>query len=199
MDVKDALAKLPSFSSELGIDLKKPEGRFLWFLASLLFAKRISANVAKRAFNCFLREGLTTPTAILTAGWSKLVEVLDSGGYVRYDFSTASAILETMNRLMNEYGGDVDRVHDSSLNPEDLERKIMEFKGFGPVATNIFLRELRGIWRNARPKPSKLALEVARKIKVKEVEEFEPQLVRINLDFCKRSRCEVCPVVHACS
>ena len=44
-------------SVELG--LSKPEDRFKWFLASMLFAKRISAETAKKTYRQFEREGLT--------------------------------------------------------------------------------------------------------------------------------------------
>ncbi|MBN2187383.1 MAG: hypothetical protein JW732_08065 [Dehalococcoidia bacterium] len=37
--------------------------------------------------------GSVTPQIILEAGWDKSVEILDSGSYVRYDFSTASNLL----------------------------------------------------------------------------------------------------------
>ncbi len=71
------------------------------------------------------------------------MEVLDSGGYVRYDFSTASNLLEAMSKLVNEYG-DLEKLHEASANPKDLERRLMGFKGIGSVGANIFLRELRG-------------------------------------------------------
>jgi hypothetical protein len=93
MSVKRALSKLQTYSDELGLDLNKPEDRFKWFLASVLFAKRISAETAKKTYLNFELEKLTSPDAILQAGWNRLVEVLDSGGYTRYDFSTATNFL----------------------------------------------------------------------------------------------------------
>ncbi|MEM2874665.1 MAG: hypothetical protein QW567_01380 [Candidatus Hadarchaeales archaeon] len=191
-----ALSRIPSYSQELGLDLRRSHGRFKWFLASVLFAKRISADIAKRTYREFEREGLTTPDAILQAGWDELVRVLDAGGYVRYDFSTASTLLETMKRL-KEMGG-LERIHDEAKDPADLERKLMELKGVGPTAVNIFLRELRGIWRKADPKPSDLALKVARRLGLKDVKGQESQLVRISLEFCKRRKCGKCPVSEWC-
>ena len=46
------LSRLMTYSQELGLDLKTEEDRFKWFLASVLFAKRISSEVAKRTFSC---------------------------------------------------------------------------------------------------------------------------------------------------
>ncbi|MCS7120867.1 MAG: hypothetical protein RMJ07_06385 [Nitrososphaerota archaeon] len=198
MSVEEILSAIPSYSKELGLNLTRPEDRFKWFLASILFAKRISAEIAKKTFRQFEKEELITPEKIMEAGWYKLVEVLDSGGYVRYDFSTATNMLETMRALKERYG-DLETLHECSRSPQELEKRLMEFKGVGPVAVNIFLRELRGIWRNADPKPSKHAEEVAEKLNLRRIKEYESALVRIGLEFCKKSRCSHCPVRGYCS
>ncbi|MEM2986786.1 MAG: hypothetical protein QXV60_01635, partial [Nitrososphaerota archaeon] len=180
--LEEKLKQIPTYSKEIGLDLKNANDRFKWFIASMLFAKRISSNIAKKTFEKFIEEKLTSIDKILDAGWDKLVEVLDSGGYVRYDFSTATNILENLKKLKEEYGGSLEILHEKALNSKDLERKLLEFKGFGPVAVNIFLRELRNIWDKANPKPSKLALEVAKKLNFKNIEKYESSLVRINLE-----------------
>jgi endonuclease III len=196
MELDRKLSQIPSYSKELGLDLRRSEDRFRWFLASVLFAKRISADIAKKTYLLFEAEGLTTPDTILRAGWDKLVEVLDAGGYVRYDFSTASTLLETMEKIKAR--GGLERIHEEAAGPEDLEKRLQELKGVGPMATNIFLRELRGIWPKARPKPSGLALEVGMRLKLRAVEPFESSLVRLKLEYCKRRKCAECPVRVYC-
>ena len=106
MELERRLSRIPSYSRELGLDLRKPRDRFKWFLASMLFAKRISSEIARKTYKLFEAEGLTTPDALLRAGWDKLVEVLDAGGYVRYDFSTATN--HTLCRNQNPYAPCVD-------------------------------------------------------------------------------------------
>jgi endonuclease III len=199
MSVKEALSKLQSYSKELGLDLSKAEDRFKWFLASVLFAKRISAETAKETYLYFEQEDLTSPDAILEAGWDRLVEVLDSGGYTRYDFSTATNLLGIAKMLKEKYG-DLERLHAESSSPTDLERRLQEFKGVGPVGVNIFLRELRGIWEKAKPKPSPLAVATAQKIglNLEDVERYESQLVRLNLEYCKKRRSSECPLKDNC-
>ncbi len=188
---------LPSYSEELGLDLSEPQNRFKWFLASFLFSKRISSSIAERTFRRFEEEGLTTPESILEAGWDRLVEVLDSGGYTRYDFSTASYLLETMERLKDEYG-ELDEVHARASDPRDLEERLKEFKGVGPVGVNIFLRELRDVWEKARPEPSKVAVDLAERIGIEDVERYESQLVRLYIEHCKKGDCERCPAGEYC-
>jgi len=193
LSVDANLSKLQSYSEELDLDLTKSKERFKWFLASLLFAKRISAEIAKKTYRRFEEEEITTPERILKAGWDRLVEVLDSGGYVRYDFSTASNLLTIMGELKEKYG-DLESLHKESSNPMDLEKRLREFRGVGPVGVNIFLRELRGIWEKAKTKPSKIAIKTAQRIDLKDVESYESNLVRLNLEYCKKRRCGECPV-----
>ncbi|MBO3798696.1 MAG: hypothetical protein QXO47_00615 [Thermoproteota archaeon] len=191
------LRRIKTYSEELGLDLNKPEDRFKWFLASMLFAKRISSKVAKKTFKRFQEEGLVTPEAILKAGWDRLVEVLDSGGYVRYDFSTATNLLHASKTLLEKFGS-LDAIHREARSPKHLEELLKEFRGIGPVGVNIFLRELRGVWSKADPEPSKLAVETARRLGMKRIKEVESQLVRLNLEYCRRSACNACPVSRAC-
>ena len=199
MNVKHALSKLQSYSGELGLDLTKPGDRFRWFLASVLFAKRISAETAKETYLYFEQEELTSSNAILEAGWDRLVEVLDMGGYTRYDFSTATKLLGIAKTLKERYGS-LERLHAESSSPSDLEKRLQEFKGVGPVGVNIFLRELRGIWEKAKPTPSPMAVLTAQRIGLdpEDVERFESQLIRLNLEYCKKRRSSKCPLGDNC-
>jgi transposase len=78
----------------------------------------------------------------LKAGWDKLVKVLDNGHYVRYDFSTATKLLEICKALKREYGN-LTRLIKLSKNASNLSRKLQEFKGIGPTTARIFIRDLK--------------------------------------------------------
>jgi len=132
------------YSKDLGIDLTsgKEEEIFKWFLACLLFGKPIQQEVAKRTYFEFEKAGLLTPEKILKAGWDKLVEILDRGHYVRYDFSTATKLLEIYKELKEKYGTLINLLNQAK-DQKDLERKLLEFKGIGPVTVRIFLRDLK--------------------------------------------------------
>ena len=131
------------YSRDLGIDLKsgREEEIFKWFLACLLFGKPIQQEVAKRTYFEFEKEKILTPEKILKAGWDKLVEILDRGYYVRYDFSTATKLLEICKELKEKYGN-LSNLLKQAKNKKDLSKRLQEFKGIGPVTTRIFLREL---------------------------------------------------------
>ncbi|MDR7545377.1 MAG: DNA methylase [Armatimonadota bacterium] len=132
-------------AADLGIDLAsgREDEQFKWFLACLLFGKPIQQAVARRAYEEFVKEGLVTPEAILEAGWDRLVAVLDRGRYVRYDFSTATKLLEVCRTLKERYGSLANLLGRAS-SPQDLVARLLEFKGIGPVTARIFLRGMRG-------------------------------------------------------
>lgn len=134
-------------SRDLGLHLESGRGSelFKWFLACMLFGKPIQQDVARRAYLELVRERLVTPDAILRAGWDKLVEILDRGHYVRFDFSTATKLLDVCGALTTEYGT-LARLLRASASRTDLARRLQAFKGVGPTTTRIFLRDVRALW-----------------------------------------------------
>jgi hypothetical protein len=156
-----------------------------------------------------------SPEKVVEAGWDKLVGILDRGGYVRYDFKTATKLLDVSRVLLQEYNGDLNSLYSVSRDSSDLEKRLKNLgKGIGDVTINILLRELRGIWRKAVPLPSELTIEAANELgilsskntgraraldiltaawlaegmKMKEFPEFEAALVRYGKAFRKTHR-----------
>jgi len=153
------------YSEELGIELKKDnnEELFKWFLASILFGARISESIAKHTYQTFEKYKLVEPQRILRAGWDFLVNpIMREGGYVRYDFKTSTKILKICETLIEEYDGNLKKLHEESKDEKDLENNLLNFYGIGPVTVNIFLRELRPYWEKADPEP----LPIVRKLAV---------------------------------
>src|SRR5213078_4050306 len=135
------------YAEELGIDLssKQEAEYFKWFLACLLFGKPIQQQVAKQTYFEFVKEGFITPDAILNAGWDRLVEVLDRGHYVRYDFSTATKLLDVSKCLKEKYGTLTELLRQSQ-SIDELSSRLQAFKGIGPKTTEIFLRDITPIF-----------------------------------------------------
>lgn len=200
----------------LGIELESGKSGeiFKWFLVSILFGARISEEIAMRTYRELEREGLLSPKKIIARGWSKLVESLDRGGYVRYDFSTARELLEACELLLRKYGGDLNRLHREARDPRELEERIMEFKGVGKTTANIFLRELRGVWEKASPPLQEVSLQAAVNLgltkqtdPLKAFEELsalglnvrsEIGLSKLGRHYCRRGRCRDCPLRTSC-
>lgn len=205
MKIQKLLQEFPkTYSQELGINLDEGwDEIFKWFLASILFGKRISEEIAKKTYKEFERENLLTPEKISKAGWNKLVEVLDAGNYVRYDFSTATKLLEIMKELKEK---SLEKLYEESKNSEDFEKKLKEFKGVGNVTINIFLRELRFLPK-VSPSVSKFVKLAAKNLNVsiekfnrksKEFIHVESSLLRLGKNFCNKGKCAVCMLKKYC-
>jgi len=211
------------FSSQLGIDLSGSDSDqiFKWFLASKLFGARISTEIAIKTYREFDRCGVTSPGKILDTGWDGLVKILDSGGYARYDFSTATRLLEIMEDLKKYYDGDLNKLHHKAEDEKDIEKLLKGLgRGIGDVTVNIFLRELRTVWKKATPQLSNLVTLAARhlslisqdkdalrslnkfwsanKVKGKDFCDFEAALLRLGKDYCRKFSHDVCPMTSEC-
>ncbi|MFX0196358.1 MAG: hypothetical protein ACFFCW_09575 [Candidatus Hodarchaeota archaeon] len=164
------------YSDVLEINLVNKDAKeiFKWFLASVLFGAPITETSVIKTYQCFKKRGVLTPNKILETGWNKLVEILDEGGYTRYDFKTADKLLEVMGNLNTKYGGSLNKLHDNTEDSLDLEKRLKELgKGIGDVTVSIFLRELRGVWCNADPKPTPLVILAAKRLGIIETENPE--------------------------
>ncbi|MGB3458536.1 MAG: hypothetical protein WBB08_04430 [Halobacteriota archaeon] len=197
------LANFSLYTEDLGIDLTEPAGRFKWFLASILFGARISEKIAANTYKAFERYGIDSMEQIIAAGWDKLVKVLDEGGYVRYDFSTATKLLDISKTLKEKYGS-LENLYSQSSDTKDLVRRLQEFKGIGAVTAQIFLRELRGVWQISLGVSSK-AKSVAETMDInlhefegEQLSRVETALIKLGLKYCRRKRCEECPVKDFC-
>lgn len=180
------------YSDILGINLAsgKHEEVFKWFLASILFGAPIKETSAIKTYKCFQKYDVLTPKRILETGWDGLVRILDEGSYTRYDFKTADKLLEVMQNLLEKYDGSLNLLHEKASNGQDLENRIKALgKGIGPVTVSIFLRELRDIWKKAKPDPTSLVVLAATKLGI--VDEQKPQSALEQLEeFWNRNRVE---------
>jgi endonuclease III len=203
------------YSEELGINLKtkKPTEIFKWFLASILLGARISETIAKNTYLAMKKYKLLTPKAIKNTTWKFLVtHVMAEGGYVRYDEKTSAMLLDINKKLIKQYNGDLNQLYRAATDTNDLMQKLLEFKGIGPITVNIFLRELRGIWKKANPPFSDFVTLAAKKLKIKNLEKywqknkikgyrfshFEVALLRLGKNFCCKKKCEICPLKLTC-
>jgi len=232
VNTNEILARLVSwkgqtYSQELGIDLSRGKSSeiFKWFLAAILFGARISETIARNTYLRFVEYDVLTSQNITRLGWHRLVDVLDSGGYVRYDFKTADKLLEVMQNLMTWYHGDLNILHQLATGAAELEQRIQDLgKGIGPTTARIFLRELCTIWDKAKPPISPIAVLCAGNLGIispggenisaimkilnkiwtqndrdtKDFPVFESALIRVGKDYCRKNHCSTCLLNSLC-
>ena len=190
------------FSIMLSIDLSSGRNEELvkWFLASILYSKPIRESSATSTYQSFESYGVLTADKIVEAGWDELVRILDEGGYVRYDFSTATKLLEVFGTLKRDHGSDLWNLYNTSKDGRDLERRLKALgKGIGDTTISIFLREMRKIWPKADPEPTPLVKMAMVKLGIDDLKVFatergldlirlETALLRLGKDYLKKGK-----------
>lgn len=131
------------YSAALGIDLDAgaPEIE-RWALAASLYGGRISAKIAERTFAVLEHDGIENIADAGRRDIATLIELLDAGGYARYDMQTATR-LHAMAEALRAHGGRI--AWALELPPESLRASLEALPGWGPVTVGLFVRELRGV------------------------------------------------------
>ncbi len=198
------LAGVPTYSEDLGLDLTNPSDWFPWFLSASLFSKPIAAATALRTASILIGSGVRTPLEVQRTGWDGLVRLLDQGGYVRYDFSTADKLLE-VSRNLGEPGLLKTLANERSF--PNVEERLTRIRGVGPKTVEIFLRELQGLWKSS-PSWSEEAQRAAHRLGLdlagltlppSRRRRVENGLVRVWIEHCKPGRWQNCPVRSDCA
>jgi hypothetical protein len=135
------------FSVEAGIDVDAGEHEVeRWFLAATLFGTRISSAVAIRTYRVLDAAGVSTIGDAGRRSWDELVALLDAGGYTRYDFRTASRLLELSAAVSRQHPDGIARFGAQARDLDALVADLDALPGWGPTTIGAFLRELRGVW-----------------------------------------------------
>ena len=109
-----------------------------------------------RPYTAFVRHRLLTPTTILDAGLEFLIDpIMREGGYVRYDGRKSTQILRDCRTLIDDYGGSLRRLHQVPKDREDLEWRLLDLYGVGPITVN----DTPGSGRTRKPSPTVTELE----------------------------------------
>jgi hypothetical protein len=116
--------------------------------------------VALRTYQTLAESGVRTIEDVGRRSWSELVDLLDRGGYVRYDYKTASRLLDLAATVAARFPDGLKAL--SQMNSGQLQAELDALPGWGPVTVRLFLRELRGVWRGAELPIDPRALGAAR-------------------------------------
>lgn len=190
------------YSEMLGIDLKsRRKGEITkWLLASILYGKPIRESSATATYRVFEDNEVLTASKVVQTGWDGLVAFLDEGGYTRYDFSTASRLLEIFQNLEKNYAGNPNRLYASAKSEDELEKKLKNLgKGIGDTTVSIFLRDMRVAWPGVKPRISPLVELGMRELKIKDLDKFskengldivrlETALLKLGKDYLKKRK-----------
>lgn len=151
-----------TFAEDAGIKLAdKPSPLWQLLVLSLLLSARIGSDIAVAAARELFRAGYRTPQKMKDASWQDRVDALGRGHYRRYDERTSTQLGELADAVLEEYGGDLRRLHQDG---PDVEEALQQFKGIGPAGAAIFCREVQAVWPDLPPYVDKLAADGAQRL-----------------------------------
>jgi endonuclease III len=156
-----------TFSEELGIAIVDniPTSLFQLLCASLLFSARISTTIALAAARALYDQGWTSAEKMADSTWEERTRTLNKAGYARYDESTSRMLGDTVELLLERYGGDLRELRKQAERDPSRERRLLkEFKGIGDVGADIFFREAQVAWEELFPFADDRSLAGARKL-----------------------------------
>lgn len=142
-----------TYADEAGITLRdKPAPLYQLLVLTVLCSIRIKAEIATAAARELFTAGLRTPQAMASAGWQERVDALGRAHYVRYDESTATALGDGAELLLDRYRGDLRKMRAQAGGDLGRLRELLqEVPRIGPVGADIFCREVQAVWPDLRP------------------------------------------------
>ena len=155
-----------TYAEDAGIRLAdKPMPLFELLTLCMLSSKPIDAAIAVAAARELFGAGLRTPRAVLDADRAEMIRAFGRAHYVRYDESSATRLTDIAGMVLDEYGGDLRKLHGASDHDVTaLTRALKRFKGIGDTGADIFLREVQDTWTWVRPYFDQRALAAARQL-----------------------------------
>ena len=96
MSVKEALSTLQSYSNELNLDLSKARIGSNGFWLQCFLPRKSHPKLPKRLIFTLTRR-TDEPRSHIKAGWDRLVEVLDTGGYIYMTSQQPQIFWESQN------------------------------------------------------------------------------------------------------
>lgn len=153
-----------TYAAQAGITLTdQPSALYRLLVLAILLSSRIKSGIAVSAAQELAR--FDTPEKMRAASWQDRVDALDRGHYVRYDESTATALGEGAQMLIDRYHGDLRELHQQAGgDARTLRALLQEIPRLGPVGVSIFCREAQAVWPELRPYLDKKALSGAEKV-----------------------------------
>ncbi|WP_412161676.1 hypothetical protein [Curtobacterium flaccumfaciens] len=128
-------------AANLNLDMTTDEGVFGWLLASLLFGRPVQQEVAAHTWHLLLEDGYTTAEKLASTDAMTLDHELWEGRYRRLVGVMTKEIGAVMSGVLEQFGS-VTRMVDSSGSAAELESRLEQFHGVGPVTARIFSREI---------------------------------------------------------
>ncbi|MFJ5925482.1 endonuclease [Kitasatospora sp. NPDC092948] len=155
-----------TYAEQAGIRLRDtPAPLYQLLVLTQLCAVRIRADTAAAAARELFAAKWRTPRAMAESGRQQRIDALDRAQYVRYDESTATALVEGAELVRQRWRGDLRRLRaEAGRDPDAIGRLLREVPRIGLVGADVFRREAQLLWPELRPFFDHRALDAAARL-----------------------------------
>jgi hypothetical protein len=142
-----------TYTGEAGIRLRDtPAPLYQLLVLCVLFAVPIRAQTALAAARELFAAGFRTPRAMADSSWQDRVDALGRAHYRRYDESTATALGDGAELVLERWHGDLRALRKQADGDLGRMRELLqEVPRIGPTGADIFCREAQAVWPEVRP------------------------------------------------
>ncbi|GHI40631.1 endonuclease [Streptomyces violascens] len=142
-----------TYAGEAGIRLRDtPAPLYQLLVLCVLFAVPIRAQTALAAARELFAAGFRTPRAMADSSWQDRVDALGRAHYRRYDESTATALGDGAELVLERWHGDLRALRKQADGDLGRMRELLqEVPRIGPTGADIFCREAQAVWPEVRP------------------------------------------------
>ncbi|MGH3661791.1 MAG: hypothetical protein ACRDT8_11085 [Micromonosporaceae bacterium] len=155
-----------TYAEQAGIRLKDtPAPLYQLLVLTVLLSHRIQGDIAVAACRELNQAGTRTPQRMREATWQQRVDALGRGHFVRYDESTATALGDGAQFVLDAYQGDLRRMRrEADGDVKQLRGLLQKVPNIGPTGAHIFCREVQAVWPELRPYLDRKALQGAERL-----------------------------------
>lgn len=156
-----------TFAEEAGIrlGLGTPSPLYRLYCLALLHSAPIGGDLAMRATIALGDHRLRTPRAMLDAGWEARARILNRSGYARVDERTSTMLGDGARVILDRWHGDLRKLREEAgREPGRIRDLLKTLKGIGDVGSDIFFREVQGVWTEIAPFADRRALSAASRL-----------------------------------
>ncbi|MFD0268000.1 endonuclease [Streptomyces sp. NPDC127106] len=142
-----------TYVHEAGIRLRDtPAPLYQLLVLCVLLSAPIRAATAVAAARELFADGFRTARRMAGSEWQDRVDALGRAHYRRYDESTATALDEGAQLLLDRWNGDLRALRDEAGgDPARVRELLQEVPRIGPAGADIFCREVQAVWPELRP------------------------------------------------
>lgn len=169
-----------SIADHIGVELApdSPTALFQLLCVSVLDRPRVLSWTSMAAARAFDAEGWSTPERLAASPWRDRLQALQRAGYERSPERISFVVGHLAEGVRDHYEGDLSKLREDAKRDPTTEKGLLkELRGVEDESTDVFFREVQGVWDELCPFADERVLRAAHRIGLPDDTEALAELV----------------------